>query len=350
MKTSKLKIGVAFLFLLALSFTAFARLSMESYSKKTSKSFSLNDNGTVHLVNKHGYLHITTWDKPTVDIEVEVKLEARSDEKGQKMLNAIEVDLNGGGDEVNGIVRLTGKGNFKQLEINMTVKMPKSAVLDASNKFGDFYINELDGQSTIKVAYGAMNIGSLNNEKNDLSIAYGSANISYAEFASINARYSEFKLKKCRWLILDSKFSEAEIGGIGRLDFTSAYDEIDVKGVGEMKGKSKFSEFDVDKITKIFDIKNAYGEIDLDFVSESFEKILISSSFADISIDVEQNTSFEVKANASFADISIPSGGTLNKSKSFNSSSYKAKYGNDQTGKTITVTTSYGDFRLNYTD
>ena len=77
------------------------------------------------------------------------------------------------------------------------MKLPKSNSIQITNKYGNITLDALKGSSAIKLSYGNLNFGKLENALNTLDLDYvTSAQIDYMKSANISLDYSKLKVGK----------------------------------------------------------------------------------------------------------------------------------------------------------
>jgi len=121
------------------------------------REFEVNPDATLKINNKYGSVHTTTWEKNIVTIKVIVSLDVDSKEKADRILKHIDIVFNASKQEVNVITEIQGqfpKKMNKKLQIDYTIMLPKTNNLSIKNKFGDIYVNELEGKADLKMSYG----------------------------------------------------------------------------------------------------------------------------------------------------------------------------------------------------
>jgi hypothetical protein len=97
-----------------------------------------------------------------------------------------------------------------KVNVNITISMPASVNLDATNKFGDIFINQLTGKAKIYLSYGNLEINKLENSDNLLDLQFSRANIKSIKGAVMLLKYSEMDLSYAGSLRLDSKYSNLD--------------------------------------------------------------------------------------------------------------------------------------------
>ena len=107
--------------------------------KYVEKNYNVSATTKLQIENKFGDVEINSWEKNEFDIKVEIIGKGRNEERSQRILDAIEIDITEGSGE---IVFETEVGNLKNkngegFEINYTIYMPDTNPLEIKNSFGD---------------------------------------------------------------------------------------------------------------------------------------------------------------------------------------------------------------------
>jgi len=345
MKTFKHKSIAALTFVLFLGLQVFAG-GLEEYKKEYHESYNVNSDVILNVSNKYGFVKIVTGETDQVTIDVKITVEAKNQEKAQKVFNQIIIDISGSESEVSAITTIKNNSKFKELSIDYTITMPVSGNLKATNKFGSFYLNEINGSSKIYVAYGSADIGNLNSKTNDLTVKFGSGKVKYAHYLNYTTQYSAAKVGRAKLLNLNNQYGGVDVGEVGRMEFTNAYGDADLGTIVELKIKTKFGDVDVEGVISKLELETQYGDVDIDFISKDFSLVNIKGSFGDVDIAFETGSNFELDTKASFGDISIPSGTVSVVSDDGNSESYSGKMYEGTTPSIVKARMSYGDLDI----
>jgi hypothetical protein len=345
MKIFKLKSVTALTFVLFFGLQVFAEAQLE-FSKKYNKTFSVNPDVILTVSNKYGFVKVVTSDTDKITIDVKITVEAKNEEKAAKLLDKINVEISGGASAVKAFTSITKNSNFKELSIDYTIAMPASGNVDITNKFGSFYLNDLKGNSKIYVAYGSLDIGSLNSQTNDITVKFGSGKIKYAQYLDYTSRYSSVKVSRAKLLNLDSQYGDIQVGEVGRMNLKNQYGDASLGTIVELNADVQFGDMDVEGIINKLTLDSQYGDVDIDFISRNFEIVEATSSFGDLDLAFQSGSNFTLESKASFGDISIPSGSINDVDGSGNTDTYYGKMFEGTTPSKVKVKISYGDLDI----
>lgn len=318
-------------------------------SKKIAKSYEVSKQVKLAIKNSYGRVHINTWDKSEIKVDVEIIATMNNERKIQEVLDRIEIDVSESSSLISFETRLgTLKNKDKEkFEINYQVSMPKSNPLTLKNSFGSTYIGELSGNTEIDISYGELRITRLTGSS-DINISFSNGTIQSVDIGEVDIKYSDIKIGTLGIVRMNQGFSDLEIESINTLDLTSKYGDISIGAIQGIKGYVGYSDFSIDRLGLELDMRAAYcGNFTIDEVARDFTKIMIEGKFGDYRISFEEGASFTFENRLSFSDFSY-SGLPLDfehKVKEGFKSRYKGKLGQGNGGY-VKIDTSYGDIRF----
>jgi len=293
---------------------------------------------------------LISWDQNRVEIFIEVKVEAKNQEKATKKLGLIEINISGSENNVEIKTHLNKSGNFNgEFSIDMKIKAPASLNLDLENQFGDVIISEWTGPANIAVEYGTLTASKLSSEAVSIELEFSKGNIGLLNKAEIDLQYAgKFSVNKAIELDLESEFSHIDIEAAERLKINSQYDSYTIGQANRVDFEGEFTGFEIDKLYVAGKIGNEYGNIRINFVSKSFEMLDLSNSFSNIKVYIEKGASFNFELNSEYGDVSLMNDNTHIKiDRKDNSEQYlEGTYGTgDKKGRVI-VDVEYGNASL----
>ena len=341
----KHKAFAAFISVLFFGLQVFAGNS-EEYSKKYHESYQVNSDVILTVTNKYGFVKVVTSETDHITIDVKVSIEANSQEKAQKTLDKIQIDIDGSPSHVNAVTSIIKEAKFKELSIDYTITMPMSGNTDLTNKFGDLYLNELDGNAKIYVAYGAMDVGKLNSQTNDITVKFGSGKVTYAQYLNYVSRYSTVDVGRAKLLNLDTQYGTTEVGEVGRLKLDAAYEDIDLGTIVELTAVVKFGDLEVEGVISKLDLELKYGDAEIDFISKDFTEVSVEAGFGDVDLAFQTGSNFVLEGKSSFGDINIPGGTISNVDDSGSGGNYNGKLFEGASPSTVRAKISYGDLDI----
>lgn len=324
-------------------------------SKKKTLTFkgTTSEYDKVNISNKYGKIHINTWDKNDITVEVEIVAHASTEAKAEKLLQGIDIQQLAK-DKTLILNTITTKSNtssgnsFKGMEINYVVSMPKQLALQVKNSFGDIYIDDFKGGTDLNVSYGSMKINRLDGTDNKLKVAFGSCTADYIKEAKYNISYSTLKLDKGDKLDFKTDFSTLNLENMGDMLLNSRYDNIDIEQVNSLKGDARFTKINIEKVNERVEMTAQYCDnFEIEDVAKNFKLIDLNSKFGSIEVSFSEGTSFDFDTDFRFGDLRIDRDvAKFNVTERQNhSNSYKGTYGKSQ-GGIVKIKAEYGDARL----
>ena len=194
-------------------------------------------------------------------------------------------------------------GINNELRIDYTIKVPVNSEISISNKYGDIYIDEHNGNMSIEISHGNMRANSLKKVKY-LRSNFGNIYISEVQNLQGNLLFSELDLGKADQVMLTSKSTTYEIGEVGELRITTNNDNIDIDEVQYLKLYGNLSKASVYKLTKSADIDLKYGRLKVKKVQNTVCSFYAKSNRSTFDLGFGQTASFKVDGMSSDTDFS----------------------------------------------
>ena len=226
------------------------------YKKHYSKNVPINPDALLEIDADFSSVEIMNWDKNEIDVYIEIIVEARSEDKAEKIFDKITAEITDSKDRVSiEVFKEDDKGmnNTTGWQINMRIKAPKTISLDANIIFGDLDIARIDGKADIDLDFGDLDIDKLSNANSSIDIVYGDADLGHVRAESINLGFGDMDIQN-----LDSD-----------CQFTMSYGDADIHKVTKQCQK--------------LDVELSFGDLDLVLSSDMRADISAESSFGDVS-------------------------------------------------------------------
>lgn len=356
MKASKFKTLTTTLFILVFSISF--SYAQHKETKEFKKEFNLNKASTLSVSNTFGDINILNWDKNTALIEVSVEVEFSSEKKAKEVIQLIDVNFNQEGDliKANTVIEneLKKIKNFNtknsRISIQYEIKVPKYINVNIDNKFGNVFIDRIDGHADISVKFGTLKIYELSrgNQKplNNIYLAYSSdeSKIENANWLNITSRYSELRLNDVKALAIDSKYSEVTIDKVNSVAATSAFDEYDIDNARNISIQGGYTEVEIGKIYQKLELQTKYGEVNVNYIDVDFEEVTINGKYTDIEISIDPQAGYKLNAMAKYGNITFPSHIKVSRIKE---NTQTRMFGTIGSGKgNVNLTLNYGSIEI----
>lgn len=198
-------------------------------SKSFSKSFGIGRGDKVNISNIYGNIIFKTWEKNEVKVDADIRAFANSDDEAQKLLDNVSISASKNGDEATFKTQTedkngnwfnsnrNGKRSRREIKIFMTVYLPSNVALTASQQYGNVELPDFSGPTSLKVQYGKITTGDLNNANNFISAQYTTVNLQNVTKATIKQQYGNgLTIASVGDLNLNAQYATVRIGDVKR--------------------------------------------------------------------------------------------------------------------------------------
>lgn len=262
-------------------------------SKTINESFSLSGQGRITVKHKRGPIYI----KPSLDgqtkVTAVVKVSGNDAQDVQKALDNIKINIESG----DGYLNINSSDNIKNwvtvfnsskltfvngamvsgikdIRIELTVNVPKTAALDLTNKYDNIYVANHTGDLKVDLYDADLNAESCQNLT--LKLKYGKGFLQNVQQANLDLYDSHLDLKQAQQVIATVKYSKLNWGDLQKLQLES-YDSKYIIGniQGETRITDKYSEF------SIGNMQNAYLNLyDVDMTMGNGGTVNLTSKYS----------------------------------------------------------------------
>ncbi len=356
MKTAKLLSALALL-----TITTIAVNGQDRVAKTYQKDYTLTESSNIYLENRFGQMNIENWDKNSISIKIEIKLDYPEGDKATRLLNAINIEFTQTGNDISVITKIEEDfmkkwnrhfdSDSKDFSIDWEVKMPKQASITLVNKYGDIFINELTGKSKIELKYGNLKAYKLMKDNNDplssLEIAYGNASIDEVGWFKAEIKYGKLNIVKAKALVLVSRYSKIGIDQVSSIVSESKYDSYSIGTINNFVGEGGYTNYRFDELTKKIDLTLKYGDVKINKVPSGFESIKFTGGYSGFSAGIDPQASYYLTGSASYGDIKFNTNNRINRIEDPTHLEVEGIIGTDQYTKSkISINVKYGSARL----
>lgn len=330
----------------------------EEVKKKISKEFQADENTHLIIENKFGAVDINDWEKDEISLLITITVEHPNEEKAKEILEYLDVKIIKEGNTIKAQTviddKLKDKGfdnDRKDFSIDYTVHVPKYLHLSLLNKYGDIFINELDGLVDIELRYGNMKVNKLSrgDEKpmNKIELAYSKATVEESGWLKVNMKYSGIKMMNSQALILLSKYSQLTIEKTSSIVLEGKYDNYKFGEVTNFVGTTQYSNIKIGTTVKKFICESKYSDTKIEYMPEDFKVIKIDSKYGKTRIGIDPGASYKLNGEAHYGKIYCPEEGRMSKVEQPHSYTIFGLVGtNEETNSQVEVKSSYGHVYL----
>lgn len=263
-------------------------------TKRIVRSFPLKDYTQVEISNKYGIVHINTWDKDSIRIEVQIDVISKNIDKLNRTMENVDIDFINTDYYVN--VKTIFVDNSRNLlsdftqtffesdatvKINYTVYMPAKTDIEIDNKYGDIYCGNLNGDVKMSLSYGKLRANKFSG-KTSLDLRTAKASINEIKKGSIICYYSELTIESAEILDIDSHDSNIEIEKIEGAKIVSRRDNYNFTRVSSLDIDGSFTDLKIGDIKDKIYATLKYGGLYIKDIHNSFSTININSKYTDL--------------------------------------------------------------------
>lgn len=328
-------------------------------TKKISRSFNVGASDKLILDNRYGKVHINTWDKNEITVNIDITAKASSDSRAQEILETITVEEEKSANIIGfrtRIGKMSGNnwGKNSGYTINYTVSMPKQNPLQVKNMYGDMYLADYNGNGDISLSYGSMKLGKLGGAST-VKLAYGSGSNSIAQLkqGSLDLAYSKLTLEETDKLELTNSYSDINIGQAGAVNMSSKYGSVEIKSVQSLEGSSGYSGFRIGSLSDKLNLNLRYcSGFKIENISPRFNSITLDGNYSSFDLNFARNAAFSFDVDLQYADLHVDKDQVVYKvmEKRNTSSKYEGKYGKSNPQATVKIASRYGSVRFDQED
>lgn len=322
----KLKFHLSTLVVAILLTMPFAKLSAQvTETKDIKKTFAINKSTVVDIGNKYGDISIETWEKDSVKVEIQLKVTDKNRDKLRAKMNTISFDFTQSGHYIvaNTIIAENKSSITKEVkriaenvgvtdasvQITMSVKVPDKLNLRVTNKFGNVYLDDYNGNATINMAHGKLKAHNLTGITN-LKIQSGDAIINSIETGNLEIYYSGFNLSNANKIRITSNTSDISITKVSQLIVNSKRDIFRIRMINNFESDASWTDFAINEFNIKSTIKMNFGDLTIEKIKSTFESIVINARSTKINLyfDRQSDINFDITSNR---EVTLPVGAKI---------------------------------------
>jgi hypothetical protein len=332
--------------------SAFDRVEVK---KNISEKYQVSDSDKLHISNKYGKVHINTWDKNEITVDIEIKAWAGNESRAKENLDRIDIQygksanvisfetvINSGGVNI---------GNHNGFEINYTINMPPVNTLNVENKYGPAFLDNFRGDLQMTIKYGKLKANKLTGSKKNLVVAYGGADIEALENGTLDISYSSGRIGDAGDVTLNNRYGGFKIEKCDKLQVDTRYGSLNIeKEIGSLFGTFAYSGCEVALLKKTIVAEVRYaGNFNIGQASKSFEKIELKGSYSSFDVNFETGADFDFEVKTSYGGMrqSLANVDIRKQIEQGQEKYYEGSVGSKKGGAKVVIETRYGSVRLN---
>lgn len=326
-------------------------------SKNIKKSYPVDQSIKLSINNQFGKVHVNTWDKNVIEVDITIKAVKSSDSKAQEAIDRIKIEISEEQSSKKMIsfkTVMNGKFNNskgEEVSIDYTINMPASNPLRVENSFGDVYLANFSGDLLLEVGYGNLKAENIKGLA-EIELEFSKGEISSMTSGKLEVSYSKLNIDELGKVEIENEFSDLNIGKANELNLESKYGSVEIEEVQSLETDVEFSGFKVNKLYRSLKADMQYpNNAKVSWISKDASLIDITTSFGSIDLGLQKGISASVDLKNSFGSISTPTEGfdfSYIKKEDFEKE-FRGTTGQGSKSK-IRIVTSYGKIKLTWVD
>lgn len=289
-------------------------------SKTIEKEIPIAKNGTFNIDNKYGTVEIIGWDHKELEIIMNVKVFDKNEDEALNLLERIQPEIKIVGDFIyvttkvleknsNAFSRYFSKTNPLKLnknnvQIDFTIKIPKTIATNVTNKFGDVIIDGFDGKLITNLQHGDMWINS-DISNSTVNLKFGKLKAKTISTANLELKNAELDLESTENLSLISSGSIIKIDEVFQLNMNANKDDIRISNIDNIEGEIKFSTIKIEHLINRVDVNLKVTDFSIDQIKNPSASVTIDQESSDITINIT-GTSIKFNAHLTEGVLRIP--------------------------------------------
>lgn len=274
--------------------------------KSYDRSFHLNKDMEVSIINKYGDIQVVHWDNDSVRIQIKVHVTSHKEHKAQKLFEAIDIKFKNNFFYVVAETEMLGKSSVwtdisdatKQLfnskttsRIDYTVHLPRTSQLIIKNKYGNVYLGDYEGELDIEVSNGDIKAHDLLG-KTKLNVSFGDLFINKIKHAIIQTVSAEAEIEEIVYLETHTRSSKFFIEHIDELVINSSHDKYHIGELNQIRGKGNFTFLKIKELINQVDIAQKYGALHFRNIGQDVRKFNLNTYKSDIHLSLNYERSY----------------------------------------------------------
>jgi hypothetical protein len=259
--------------------------------------------------NKYGTIHITSWNKDSVEIRAEVEAFSSDLDRLRKLIRGVDINITGTNYLVKANTNFTQNismlfESFKgltskiipfesRLQINYYINAPEYIDMRITNKYGDVYMENNTGNLTLNLSNGDFKANMLN-AAHSLELIFCDATVNKLVNGRLNTSFSEVEIDESNDLSITSVSSKFNLEKAGTINAESRRDKFYIGTVSALRGNSYFSDFRIEEVQKEVNMVTKYGDLDADLIGKGIEMVNLSSGYTDIRLTFDKSVSYNL--------------------------------------------------------
>ncbi len=279
-------------------------LRAQVYSDRKVRKFKVAENTAVEVSNKYGKIHVITWEKDSVKVEVDLRISANNYQKMEKYRDNISFQFSSNRSLIEARTVFANQGGIisdfvdafipsNQVTINYMVYVPSTINLKIENKFGDIYMDDFNGNLEIILSNGDLKANKLSGDPLFVLNA-GDGVINSIRKGKVVVSYSDLRIKEMIDSKIESRSSRITLDNARDISILSRRDKFDINTISDLSVDGYFTTLAIEELKKELKASMKYGSIMVDQIDDKFSLINIDSEYTDIDLIFDRTTSYNI--------------------------------------------------------
>jgi hypothetical protein len=302
-------------------------------SREVVRSFKVEDQTEIEVINKYGNIHLIPWEEDSVRFEISLTVKGKKESKVEKNFEYIDFEFKANEYYVIAQTIFQGQGSFwsdvtdlanslfsstTATTIDYTVYFPQKNELKVENKFGNIYTTDHTAKVEINLSNGDLKAHAFKGDSR-IRIEFGNANVDEIDRGKIFLNYAELTLEKSDFLDIESKSSKIRIREADDINIESRRDRFTIRSLQSIMGNASFSFIEIENVEDKVDLKTHYGDLTIDQMGEYFNYFAAEANYTDLILYLEKEKYYNIEiTHNDKTDISFPAEVALKKESTVN--------------------------------
>jgi hypothetical protein len=301
-----MKIAYNVLIIMLLPVLVFANTVKEQTVKERtiSKTFVVNTNSTAQINNRYGSIKVVLTNEDKISIDVHIQVSGNNEKSVIRKFNSIDVAFSNSVSLVKAATIFNNESNSSwreslNLEINYLVKIPKNGHIDLTNKYGNIYVEELNGTSKIELNYGSLTLGQFKNNSNNIELQYvTNSTIDFIDNLKIKCNYSKLSIEKNYGILIDGNYNDFNFQNVGIVKFDGNYTKLKSRTMVKFNCDGNYLTLKLGEVVEAA-IESNYSTIEITAISKT-KNITVEANYSQTEINCTENFDFDFDLSTTY--------------------------------------------------
>lgn len=320
-------------------------------TKKVSEKYSMDAGDMADLSNKYGKMHINTWDKPEITVEVTIRAWGNNERRAKELLDNIDIKYGKTGNIVRFETVINSSSSINNnngFEINYLVNMPAKSGLKLNNRYGAVFLDNFSGALDATIKYGSFKANKITGANKKLDIAYSGADIEQLENGTLDLSYGNGIIREGGKITVNNRYGKMTYENVKELRTDTKYGGILIENEAEtVIGNIAYSDFKVHRLKKEIRMEARYaGSFSIDEVSKGFSEIDLNGAYSSFTVYFGGGQNFDFSASTAYGSIKMDVSGADIRRDISQSQTQTLEGHVGKGGGKVRINTKYGSIRM----